>query len=245
MQRPYLLSIDTPWHQFPPLDKALKYPDGLLAIGGDLHVQRLVHAYKQGIFPWYSDEQPILWWSPDPRMVLFPERLKVSRSLRKNIRNGGFSVTLNHAFLDVIAACALVAREEQEGTWITEEMMEAYYALHQQGIAHSVECWFEGRLVGGLYGLGLGRVFFGESMFSLMSNASKVAFSVFTRQLQAWNYALIDCQVHTTHLESLGAETIPRTLFRQLLDSHCEQDSCLSSAKKQLAMTSFFNHSSE
>ncbi|MCP4696507.1 MAG: leucyl/phenylalanyl-tRNA--protein transferase [Gammaproteobacteria bacterium] len=207
---------------FPPLKKALKEPDGLLAAGGDLSLARLATAYWKGIFPWYSDGEPILWWSPDPRMVLFPEQLKVSRSLEKNIRNGNFSVSVDKAFRDVIKHCAAVPRLGQDGTWITADMQAAYIKLHLRGLAHSVECWREGRLVGGLYGVAIGRVFFGESMFSLVSNASKVAFVRFVRYIREQGYALIDCQVHTPHMESLGAVLISRKEFRQCLKHWCK-----------------------
>lgn len=221
MRRPYWIPFNAPVTDFPPVEHALSYPDGLLAIGGDLQPERIIAAYERGIFPWYSEEQPILWWSPDPRMVLFPEELRVTRSLRKNIRNGGFHVTLNRAFEAVVEYCASTPRQDQDGTWLLPEMREAYQQLHQRGIAHSVECWHRGQLVGGLYGLGLGRVFFGESMFSRRSNASKVAFAVFVRRLQAWGYEMIDCQVYTEHLESLGAQPIPRKNFIHLLKLWC------------------------
>jgi leucyl/phenylalanyl-tRNA--protein transferase len=206
---------------FPPLERALKDPDGLLAAGGDLSAQRLVTAYRKGIFPWYSEGDPILWWSPDPRMVLFPPQLKVSRSLEKNIRNGRFSVTVNQAFPDVIKHCSAVPRRGQDGTWITADMQAAYIELHLGGIAHSAECWHQGRLVGGLYGVAVGRVFFGESMFSLVSNASKVAFACFVRYIGEQGYALIDCQVHTPHMKSLGAAEISRKDFERQLHHWC------------------------
>ncbi|EDN69971.1 leucyl/phenylalanyl-tRNA--protein transferase [Beggiatoa sp. PS] len=174
-----------------------------------------------GIFPWYNDDQPILWWSPAQRMVLLPDDLKVSRSLRKTIRKAKFTVTLDQNFRGVIKECA-GSRRKQHGTWITEEMQKAYYQLHIQGFAHSVECWYEGRLVGGLYGIALGKVFFGESMFSHLTDASKVAFTHFVWQLQRWGYELIDCQVKTNHLQSLGAIEIPRPKYRVLLDRLCE-----------------------
>ncbi len=222
MQRPYWIPYKAPADDFPPLEQALEQPDGLLAIGGDLSSARLVAAYQRGIFPWYSDDQPILWWSPNPRMVLFPEQLKVSRSLRKNMRNGGFRVTLNEAFEAVLFACARVPRRDQDGTWITAEMQAAYTELHERGVAHSVECWYQDQLVGGLYGINIGKVFFGESMFSLMSNASKVAFVAFVEQLRAWDYALVDCQVYSEHLESLGAFMIAREEFQQVLQVACQ-----------------------
>ncbi len=221
MRRPYWIPFNAPADDFPPLEHALEQPDGLLAIGGDLNVRRLLVAYQRGIFPWYSDDQPILWWSPDPRMVLFPEQLKVSRSLRKNIRNSGFRVTLNQAFEAVLFACARVPRRDQEGTWITADIQTAYTRLHEQGFAHSVECWYQDQLVGGLYGVSLGKVFFGESMFSLMSNASKVAFTRFVEYLHTQDYRLIDCQIHSEHLASLGAQPITRKAFKQCLETAC------------------------
>lgn len=214
---------DSPIESFPSLDEALQEPNGLLAVGGDLSVNRLIYAYQQGIFPWYNDDL-ILWWSPNPRLVLFPDKLKISRSLKKNQRNAGFSVTFDQAFKQVVQACAHTPRPDQNGTWINHDMQAAYDDLYQCGIAHSVECWHEQKLVGGLYGIALGRVFFGESMFSHRSNASKVAFVTLVQQLQAWQFALIDCQVHTQHLESFGAEEIPRRDFSQLLKQYDASD---------------------
>lgn len=204
---------------FPDPATAETDPDGLLAVGGDLSPQRLVNAYRQGIFPWYSPGQPILWWSPDPRMVLFPDELHVSRSLRKVLRQGRFEVTFDRAFEAVIQCCA-APRGPGEGTWLTPEMIRAYIRLHEQGIAHSVESWLEGELVGGLYGIQLGSLFFGESMFSRASNASKVAFVQLVQSLQALGCPLVDCQVHTPHLESLGATMIPRARFLELVQAH-------------------------
>ncbi|NDY42560.1 leucyl/phenylalanyl-tRNA--protein transferase [Dissulfurirhabdus thermomarina] len=187
--------------------------DGLLAVGGDLSLPRLVAAYRQGIFPWYNPGEPILWWSPDPRLVLFPGKLHVSRRLKRILRRREFDVTFDHTFGQVIGMCAEVRRSRGEGTWLTEEMISAYTALHRRGIAHSVEVWREGRLAGGLYGVALGRIFFGESMFSLVSNASKVAFTALARQLEQWRFFLLDCQVATPHLRQFGTEEIPRALF--------------------------------
>ncbi len=213
----YWIAPGAPAYDFPPAQRALTSPNGLLAVGGDLRPERLVVAYSQGIFPWFSEDEPILWWSPNPRMVLFPEKLKISRSLTKNIRNSGFRVTLDTCFAEVIRQCATTLRRDQDGTWITLEMQEAYIELHRLGIAHSAECWRGDELVGGLYGVAVGGVFCGESMFSLASNASKVAFCLLTLQLQQWGYALIDCQIHTQHLASLGAEPILRADYLALL----------------------------
>ncbi len=220
-QQPYIISRHAASDDFPPLKSALEFPDGLLAVGGDLTVDRLIVAYRRGIFPWYNENEPILWWSPAQRLVLLPENLRVSRSLRKTIRKGKFTVTMDQSFRAVIEACAS-PRRTPDGTWINEEMQDAYTELHQLGFAHSVECWHEGKLVGGLYGVSLGKVFFGESMFSLMTDASKVAFAHFVWQLQAWGYELIDCQIESEHLISLGATTIPRHKFRALLNRFSE-----------------------
>ncbi len=201
---------------FPPVEYALEDPNGLLAVGGDLSAARLLDAYRQGIFPWYSEGQPILWWSPDPRTVLFPERLRISRSLRKTLRKQPFRITLDSAFGAVIRACA-APRPQQNGTWILPEVEAAYLRLHHLGHAHSVEAWIDDELVGGLYGVAIGRAFFGESMFSLRTDASKVAFVQLVRQLAAWGFGVIDCQIHSTHLASLGAESIPRHRFNSLV----------------------------
>jgi leucyl/phenylalanyl-tRNA--protein transferase len=200
---------------FPPVEMA--EPDGLLAIGGDLSRERLLSAYRSGIFPWYEGSH-ILWWSPDPRCVLFPEELKVSKSMRQMLRKDHFEFTADRAFAEVIANCKTIARRGQESTWITEEVRAAYIRMHEAGHAHSAEVWLNGALVGGLYGIRMGRVFFGESMFSKESNASKYAFIKYTEHLQSEGVALIDCQVHTEHLESLGARMIPRKDFIGLLD---------------------------
>lgn len=200
---------------FPSPELARK--DGLLAFGGDLSEERLITAYSMGIFPWYSEGSPILWWSPDPRFILLPDELKVSRSLRKVINKGVFKVTMNTSFENVIRNCAEAPREGQSGTWITEDMIEAYIRLHRSGYAHSVESWYEGELVGGLYGIILGKVFFGESMFSKMSNASKVAFVTIVERLKEQGFRLIDCQVRTEHLVSLGAREVPRRAFLEML----------------------------
>lgn len=207
---------------FPHPDRALTEPDGLLAAGGNLTPRRLLRAYRMGIFPWYSADQPILWWSPDPRLVLLPECLKVSRSLRKTLRKGLFAITADTAFEQVVAACA-GPRQGESGTWITSEMFRAYCRLHRLGHAHSIETWQQGELVGGLYGVSLGRVFYGESMFSWISDASKIALVALAAQLQRWEFAVIDCQVTTAHLLSMGAIDIPRSSFLQLLECYCPQ----------------------
>lgn len=211
---------------FPPISRALADPDGLLAIGGDLSPQRILSAYRRGIFPWYSEGQPILWWSPNPRAVIYPAQMKVSRSLRKSMRNKGFRVTCDRAFADVICACA-EPRQGIRDTWITQDVMHAYQRLHDMGYAHSVECWQHGRLVGGLYGLSIGRVFFGESMFSHVADASKVSLAWLARQLEAYGFAMIDCQVDSPHLRSLGAQLIPRHEFGRRLNEWCEIASTL------------------
>lgn len=217
--------IQIPWLEpevidFPPLEMALDNPNGLLAAGGDLSVQRLLQAYRRGIFPWYEDGQPILWWSPSPRAVLYPHELHISRSLRKTLRRGDFTVTADTVFREVITACAgsrQLTPHHDTGTWITAEMIEAYCELHRRGIAHSIEVWQGDQLLGGLYGLALGQVFFGESMFSRVSNASKVAFVSLVQQLSEWGYQMIDCQVSSEHLTSLGAQEISRPHFQKLL----------------------------
>ena len=197
---------------FPPVEKALKSPNGLLCAGGDLSPRRILEAYSRGIFPWFSEGDPILWWSPDPRMVLFPDELKVSRSLRKTVAKKIYETRVDTAFRDVIENCA-APRANQSGTWIVPEMVDAYTALHEQGFAHSVESWQDGELVGGLYGIAMGKVFFGESMFSRAPDASKVALVRLVERLRAEGYRIIDCQQATGHLASLGAREIPRKEF--------------------------------
>ncbi len=197
---------------FPPVARALKEPNGLLAMGGDLTPARLLDAYRHGIFPWFNEDDPILWWSPDPRMVLFPQEFKVSRSLRKTLRAGKYEVRTDTAFERVMQACA-APRQGQHGTWIHPEMIAAYTELHKMGYAHSVEVWIGGELAGGLYGLAIGRMFFGESMFSRRSDASKIALAHLCTQLARWNFGMIDCQMNTRHLASLGAREIPRKEF--------------------------------
>lgn len=211
-----------PGSDFPPVEQALEDPNGLLAIGGDLKPDRLLTAYRQGIFPWYGEGQPILWWSPAPRMVLFPPELKVSRSLRKRLRQQNYEVRFNTAFRMVMEACAKTPRPDQDGTWITPEMIDAYVRLHELGYAVSAETWIDGTLAGGLYGIRIGRMFFGESMFHRVSDASKIAFVHLVRELEAQGCRLIDCQMHTSHLASLGGREIPRHEFCRLLQELIE-----------------------
>lgn len=209
-----------PWltrtNWFPPVETALSEPNGLLAAGGDLSAERLLYAYRLGIFPWYSPGEPLLWWSPDPRTVLFPNEVKISRSLRRTLKSAGYEIRLDSAFAEVVAACA-APREYGAGTWISDEMQTAYRRLHQLGYAHSVETWVElegqSTLVGGLYGVAIGRVFYGESMFSRVSNASKIALAHLCRLLERRGFVVIDCQMNTVHLASLGAREIPRQEF--------------------------------
>lgn len=209
---------DSPPDSFPSPQTALRRPNGLLAVGGDLSVQRLLCAYRRGIFPWYSDPQPILWWSPDPRCVIFPEKFHVSHSLRKLLKRGDYRVSLDTAFAEVVGACAAPRRNAtHSGTWITPAMQAAYAELHGRGVAHSIEIRVRGELAGGLYGVALGGVFFGESMFSRRRNASKIALACLSRQLHAWNFGMLDCQVPSAHLISLGAVCLPRTEFLRRL----------------------------
>ncbi|MFZ6023440.1 MAG: leucyl/phenylalanyl-tRNA--protein transferase [Bacteroidota bacterium] len=203
---------------FPPVNEALE--DGLLAMGGDVSVERLLLAYRNGIFPWYDDESIPLWWSPNPRFVLFPEQLKVSKSMLQVFRKGDFEFRTNTHFAAVISTCKSLQRKGQNGTWITDELEASFIQLHTMGVAHSAETWMDGTLAGGLYGIRMGSFFFGESMFSKESNASKFAFISYVQQLQKEGVILIDCQVHTEHLESLGAAMIPREAFIQLLKQH-------------------------
>jgi leucyl/phenylalanyl-tRNA--protein transferase len=205
---PWLRSGDP----FPPLERALEEPNGLLAAGADLSVERLVGAYERGIFPWYSDGQPILWWSPDPRMVLSPDSLKIPRSLRKRLARRDYEVTADAAFEDVIRGCA-APRREHDGTWITDDMLAAYVGLHRAGYAHSIETWVGGRLAGGLYGVALGRMYYGESMFTRVPDASKIALVHLARHLERSGFGLIDCQMATAHLARFGAREIPRAAF--------------------------------
>lgn len=200
---------------FPPVERAS--PEGIVAIGGDLLPERLMLAYRSGIFPWFEEDEPILWWSPPERMVLFPDELKISKSMRNILNRGIFKVTYNTAFRQVITACRSIKREGQDGTWITDDMVQAYCRLHELGVARSFEVWQDGELAGGLYGIDLGHIFCGESMFSRVPNASKVAFICLVQQLKKENYRLLDCQVHNNHLESLGAREIARDEFMAIL----------------------------
>lgn len=208
----FLLSNDL---VFPPVEMADE--DGLLAIGGDLSTGRLLLAYQQGIFPWYSEQDPICWWCPNPRFVLFPDELKISRSMKRVLRSGPFGFTTNTAFAEVIRNCRTISRKDQDGTWISAEVQNAYIRLHELGYAHSAEAWNNNELVGGIYGVRLGNIFFGESMFSRQTNASKFALARYVEQLKQEGVVLIDCQVYTLHLESLGARMIPRKDFMRLL----------------------------
>ena len=211
-----------PWLErndpFPPVGKALSRPNGLLCAGADLSPERLLDAYRHGIFPWFSEGEPILWWSPDPRMVLFPEELKISRSLAKALRRGRYEVRLDSAFPEVINACSQ-PRPGQDGTWITPQMQQAYYRLHERGHAHCVETWIDGALCGGLYGVAIGRAFYGESMFSHVTDASKIALAHLARYLERQGFAVIDCQMKTAHLASLGAREIRRIELVRGLES--------------------------
>ncbi|CAG0997100.1 Leucyl/phenylalanyl-tRNA--protein transferase [Methylophilaceae bacterium] len=209
-----VLGASTP---FPPIDHALEEPNGLLAIGGDLSVERLLGAYAQGIFPWFSEGQPILWWSPGPRMVLYPEELKISRSLARRLKRRDYEIRADTAFRQVMQACARAPRPGQDGTWITEPMIDAYTRLHEAGYAHSTETWIDGKLAGGVYGIAIGRMFYGESMFHETANASKIAFVHLVHDLKARGFGLIDCQMKTAHLASLGAREIARKDFLQQL----------------------------
>lgn len=204
---------------FPPVE--LSEPDGLLAVGGDLSTERLLLAYRSGIFPWYEGDH-ILWWCPDPRFVLFPGELIISKSMRQVINKHTFTFTINKAFDEVISNCKRISRKDQDSTWITDDVKAAYIELHRKGHAHSGEAWLDGKLVGGLYGVRLGRIFFGESMFSKVSNASKFAFISYVHHLQQENVNLIDCQVYTEHLESFGARMIARKMFIDLLNQNLD-----------------------
>ncbi|MDF0642793.1 MAG: leucyl/phenylalanyl-tRNA--protein transferase [Nitrospira sp.] len=214
----FRLSSDPHDLQFPSVDSAS--PEGLLAVGGDLRAERLLEAYRHGIFPWYNDDQPILWWSPDPRAVVFPDKLHVPRSLERTIRRGEFRVTLDTCFRDVMTQCAGPRPQYPEGgTWITPTMVEAYSTLHELGYAHSIETWKDEKLVGGLYGVALGGAFFAESMFTKVDDASKVALVLLIQQLRAWGFHIIDCQQSSPHVTRFGAENIPRREFTTHLAS--------------------------
>ncbi len=216
-----LLRTNTP---FPLVESALSEPNGLLAIGGDLSASRLLDAYSRGIFPWFSDDDPVLWWSPDPRMVLFPEELRVSGSLRKRLRKTDYTVTHDTAFHQVVEACALADRgPDQDGTWITDEIMDGYSVLHEMGYAHSVETWINGELVGGLYGVQIGKMYYGESMFHRVTDASKIAFVHLVRHLCDNGVGMIDCQMNTEHLAGFGAREIPRASFTKTLSHLIKQ----------------------
>lgn len=204
--------------EFPPVERANS--EGLLAVGGDLSPERLLVAYKTGIFPWFNEDDLIMWWSPDPRMVLFPEKIKISKSMRKVLRDERFRLTKNSCFKEVIDQCATVKRTGQRGTWITDAMKKAYLKLHEEGFAQSYEVWEDHSLIGGLYGVDLGHVFCGESMFSTVSNASKFAFIKLAQELHEKKYRMIDCQLYTDHLASLGAEELSRDAFIELLQQH-------------------------
>ncbi len=206
---------------FPDVENTLMKPDGLLAIGGNLSEERLLTAYRMGIFPWFHEGHPILWWSPDPRCVLRPKEIKISRSLSKKIRRNHFCITFNNAFSDVIEGCAEIRRGTSQGTWITNDMKTAYLKLFMMGYAHSVECWKDDQLAGGLYGLAMGKIFFGESMFSRHTDASKVALAGLAGQLQRRDFKLIDCQVVSKHLQMLGAKSMRRSMFINILKTHC------------------------
>ena len=215
-----IFELDERQLYFPPA--YLADESGILAIGGDLSPKRLILAYEMGIFPWFNPSEPILWWSPDPRCVIYPNRIKVAKSMRQVLRKANFKVTFDQAFLEVIYACKTIDRPGQQGTWITDDMIEAYLELHKSGFVHSVEVWQDNKIVGGLYGGNLGKCFFGESMFSRVSNASKIAMIMLAKNLQEQGYHFIDCQIHTDHLQSLGAEMIPRLNFLDALKKHAK-----------------------
>jgi leucyl/phenylalanyl-tRNA---protein transferase len=221
------INADDPPDAFPDPRSALREPDGLLAAGGNLSPERLLYAYRRGIFPWYSAGQPVLWWCPDPRAVLFPADIRISRSLRKSLRRDGYEVTLDRVFPEVMQACAEKRpTQPQTGTWITSEMRLAYQELHRLGHAHSVEVWMDGQLAGGLYGVAMGKVFFGESMFSRHPDTSKIALAWLARQLSAWGFTMIDCQIASAHLQSLGSVNLARSEFLTLLDRHTSGGKC-------------------
>jgi len=228
------VNISRQSNDFPDLEEADE--SGLLAIGGDLSIDRLKMAYSKGIFPWYEDGMPILWWSPDPRMVLFPEKMIISHSLKQSIKRQQFTVTIDTVFEKVIKNCSRTRRKGENGTWITREMKNAYIRLHEAGYAHSAEAWLDGELVGGLYGVALGKAFFGESMFHHVTNASKVAFYHLVEKLSSWNFDIIDAQVYTNHLESLGGEMIPRSQYIQILEGALLREDITGSWEKRGAI---------
>lgn len=205
-----------PCQSFPPSSQALEYPDGLIAAGGDLTLSRLLQAYQRGIFPWFNPDEPILWWSPHSRAVLPPAELHISRRLRRRVRQQNYQLSLDTAFAQVMQACS----QRPEGTWLGSAMQAAYLELHRRGFAHSIEVWRDDKLIGGLYGVALGRIFFGESMFSAANDGSKLAMVWLCRQLQAWDFALLDCQVHSAHLQRMGIRELPRAAFESLLQQH-------------------------
>lgn len=211
-----------PADPFPPVEQALDQPDGLLAAGGTLTTRRLVEAYRQGIFPWFNEGDPVLWWSPDPRTVLVPSRIHVSHSLKKRLKKAAFLITIDAAFARVLDGCA-APRPQDSGTWLTPAMRRAYTALHTAGLAHSVEVWMDGELAGGIYGVAIGRMYFGESMFSRRTDASKIAMTRLAAQLDRWRFPLIDCQLETDHLRSLGAESMPRRKFVRAVERLVKQ----------------------
>lgn len=213
-----MISWLRPRDPFPPVERALSEPNGLLAAGADLALPRLIEAYRNGIFPWYNEGEPVLWWSPDPRMVLFPREFRLTRSLRKRIAKHDYEIKADSAFDTVIRCCA-APRPGREGTWITKDMITAYSALHRRGRAHCVETWIDGTLAGGLYGVAIGRMFYGESMFTQIADASKIALAYLVRQLERWDYGMIDCQMATSHLARFGAREIPRAAFMRKLAS--------------------------
>ncbi len=208
-----MIPVLAPGAPFPPVDRALDDPDGLLAAGGDLSIPTLLDAYARGIFPWFSEGDPVLWWSPDPRTVLAPADMHLSRSLRRRLRGGGFRVSMDEAFSAVLDACAAPRRGQGPDTWLVAPMRNAYDELHREGLAHSVEVWMDGRLAGGLYGVALGRMFYGESMFSIRTDGSKIAMAYLAAQMHRWRLPLVDCQLETDHLVSLGARSMPRREF--------------------------------
>ena len=213
----YIPQLRSSSHEFPNPREASE--EGLLAFGGDLNPNRILKAYRSGIFPWFNPSDPILWWSPDPRMILYPQKFKTSKSFRRVLRNRGYEIKFDHNFKEVISHCGNILRPNQEGTWLTTEMKEAYIELHDMGFAHSVETYYNGELVGGLYGIVIGKIFCGESMFSHVNDASKSAYAVLVKHLKSWGYEFVDCQVPTDHLISLGAHEVHREYFLMRLES--------------------------